>query len=120
MDEEKRRRVVVAIGVFVMALLFLNGAVLPSYGADHGVLQEDKGNEKQRRRIRFVKISYAGPKEWGKKDIVVTTPDTLFSYGGYHSVILSSDGQITDAEGISKIPLHFHYGNDGNMGFALE
>lgn len=119
MKRKNWRRVVVAIGVFVMALLFLNGAVLPSYGADHGVLQEDKGNESREEGSGSLKSPMLVPRNGGKKDIVVTTPDTLFSYGGYHSVILSSDGQITDTEGISKIPLHFHYGNDGNTAFCL-
>ena len=59
------------------------------------------------------------PKGDGKNDIVVTTPGTLFTYGGYRSAQLSSDGHVSDAEGISTIPLHFHYGNDGNTAFCL-
>lgn len=59
------------------------------------------------------------PKAGGAKDIVVTTPETFFAFGGYRSVILSPDGQISDGQGISTIPLHFHYGSDGNTAFCL-
>ena len=89
----KRKAMGAGIGILTAAMLFLTGA-----GMEEDTLLSEKGE---------------------KNNIIVTTPDTLFSYAGYRSVIIDPDGKITDTDGTSRIPLHFHYGNDGNTAFCL-
>lgn len=83
---------------------------------------EDTGKEDEGKNSLLsspVPSPLLAPKAGGAKNIVVTTPETLYAFGGYRSVHLSPDGHISDGQGISPIPLHFHHGADGNTAFCL-
>ena len=118
---------ITALFAVILALFCLTGAVSAAPGDEAHEPASTVSWEEEEESQSLPGKEYEGDQglpqghllQGGRSNIVVTTPQQIFVLAGYRSVFLEPDGQMTETGGISGIPLHFHYGSDGNTAFCL-